>query len=269
MAWTSNQSLSSDALQLAVATAFDPHRRQTYGSVLCRQVEIQIAFVCHRRINYFPPKLKSSNSVTLSALVQTPTEPASLNVSSLASIATLPSKSDFELVAREIHPQRVPLIGGNSHVYVFERPPTSLDGVIDRHVILQCVGAGDVVVFAVLPTPDDAASLVLVARDWLELHLDVSVFQRNIFFHTPRKRPLAGLLKHVWLAWRGRVSFDCPLRRSAAGITQQPASGQFARFCVIKVHGLGQHDWAICILMLHWLILLFGSFPLHWSNFRL
>src|SRR5262249_11304407 len=92
MAWTSNQSLSFDALQLAVATAFDPHRRQTYGSVLCRQVEIQIASVCHRRIKYFPPKLKSSINVTLSALVQTPTAPASLNVSSLASMTTLPSK---------------------------------------------------------------------------------------------------------------------------------------------------------------------------------
>src|SRR5262249_36286776 len=170
-------------------------------------------------------------------------------------------ESDFELVAREIHPQRVPLIGGNSHVYVFERPPTSLDGVIDRHVILQCVGAGDVVVFAVLPTPDDAASLVLVARDWLELHLDVSVFQRNIFFYAPRKRPLAGLLEHVRLTRRRSVGFHCPSRGPAAGITGQPASRQFTRFGIIKVHGLGEDGHrAICILLIHWFIRLFGFF---------
>ena len=41
---------------------------------------------------HFAPYVKSSNSVTLSALVQTPTLPASLNVSSSHSIAFLASK---------------------------------------------------------------------------------------------------------------------------------------------------------------------------------
>src|SRR3989442_1220029 len=43
------------------------------------------------------PKVKSSNKVTLSALVQTPTAPASWNVSSSHSSAALPSKVTLNL----------------------------------------------------------------------------------------------------------------------------------------------------------------------------
>src|SRR5262249_41769178 len=43
-----------------------------------------------RGVNYLGPYMKSSNSVTLSAFVQTPTFPASLNVSSSHSTAFWP-----------------------------------------------------------------------------------------------------------------------------------------------------------------------------------
>jgi len=35
--------------------------------------------------------------------------------------------------------------------------------VVKRNIVLQRIGAGDVIVVAVLPTPDDAARLVLFA----------------------------------------------------------------------------------------------------------
>jgi len=44
-----------------------------------------------KHARHFAPQLKSSNNVTLSALVQTPILPVSLNVSSSQSIAFLPS----------------------------------------------------------------------------------------------------------------------------------------------------------------------------------
>src|SRR5204863_6912811 len=45
----------------------------------------------HQRV-YLEPYAKSSNNVTLSALVQTPTMPASLNFSSSHSMAFVPSR---------------------------------------------------------------------------------------------------------------------------------------------------------------------------------
>jgi hypothetical protein len=48
-----------------------------------------------------------------------------------------------------------------------------------RMLVPVAVGARDVVGIAILPAPHQAAGLILVARQWLELHLDGAVRQRG------------------------------------------------------------------------------------------
>ena len=102
-------------------------------------------------------------------------------------------------------------------------------GVVERDVVLERVGARDVVVVAVLPAPHDAARLVLAPGDRLELHLDEAVGERRALQHAPREGAAARLLEHVGRARRGGVGLDGPARRAVAGDARSPAGGQRAR----------------------------------------
>src|SRR4029077_14848606 len=75
-------------------------------------------------------------------------------------------------LARELDAQRVPGVAGHRRIDVFQRIAPPLRRVVERYVVLQRVGARDVVVVAVLPAPYHPACLILAARERLEIYLD-------------------------------------------------------------------------------------------------
>src|SRR5205814_9420714 len=98
--------------------------------------------------------------------------------------------------------------------------------LVKDHVALQSVRADDIIVVSVLYSPDDSASLVFVAANWLELHFDKAILDRDIQLRGPRKRRLAGLAQHVWFAWRGRLRDYFPLGAALSGDAALPALRQ-------------------------------------------
>jgi hypothetical protein len=94
---------------------------------------------------------------------------------------------DADLRAGELDPQRVPLAARDRRIDVLEGLADAARGVVERDVVLERVGASDVVVVAVLPAPDDATGLVFLAGKGLELRLDPAVGQRCIGSDAPRK----------------------------------------------------------------------------------
>ena len=79
-----------------MSTFLSETRRDLMGVVVtlvlpsCRAPRVLLGHAAHAF--HLPPKLKSSNNVTLSAFVQTPTLPASEKLVSSASITLAPSK---------------------------------------------------------------------------------------------------------------------------------------------------------------------------------
>src|SRR5262249_31491746 len=132
----------------------------------------------------------------------------------------------------------MPGIARHGRVDVLERVAPAVRGVVERDVVLERVGARDVVVVAVLPAPHHAARLVLAARERLELHLDPAVGDGDVRPHPPRKGAAARLLEHVGPARRGGVGFDCPLRRAASGHAGLPSRGKTAHRIRIETGGL-------------------------------
>ena len=72
---------------------------------------------------------------------------------------------DLYLFAGKFYPQRMPDILRHRCVDVLERFAAAVLGVVERDVVLQRVGARNVVIVAILPAPDDAAGLILAAAD--------------------------------------------------------------------------------------------------------
>ena len=66
---------------------------------------------------------------------------------------------------------------GRSHwrIDVLDGLTTATLDVVQRDVVLQRIGAGDVIVVGAFPAPDDAACLVLPARQGLEPWFDIAV----------------------------------------------------------------------------------------------
>ncbi len=60
------------------------------------------------------------------------------------------------MIAVEVDTQRVPLAGHDLHVGSLLLGAFTFDGVVDRHVVLEAIGARDVVVVSVLQPPDNA-----------------------------------------------------------------------------------------------------------------
>src|SRR5213076_1884329 len=132
---------------------------------------------------------------------------------------------DANVRAAELDAQRVPLAAGDRRLDVLDGVALAVGGVIQGHVVLERVGARDVVVVAVLPAPHHAARLVLAPGHGLHLHLDETVGDGRAV-DAPRKLPAAGLLPHVGRARRGGVALHAPARRAFAGDTRLPAVGQ-------------------------------------------
>src|SRR5258708_6503495 len=122
----------------------------------------------------------------------------------------------------EIHAERMPGVAGNGRIDVLDRVAPAVARVVERHVVLERIGARDVVVVAVLPAPYHPARLVLAAGERLELHFHVAVFERHLRPHAPGKESTARLLGDVGLARRGGGGLDRPFRRAAAGGARAP-----------------------------------------------
>jgi hypothetical protein len=92
--------------------------------------------------------LISSNSVTLSALVHSPTFPPSGSVFDLEQLLAV--KKHLETVALEIDTEGEPLVGWDRNVDTAATPPTdnvkrtadAADGLVKHHVVLKRIGAG-------------------------------------------------------------------------------------------------------------------------------
>src|SRR5437762_13126731 len=89
-------------------------------------------------------------------------------------------ESDFEVIALKINAQRVPLAARDLDLHALLFCALALDRVIDAEVIFESVGAGDVVIVSILRAPDNAAGLVFLACDGLELHFDKTVFEAGV-----------------------------------------------------------------------------------------
>src|SRR5258708_8178904 len=72
--------------------------------------------------------------------------------------------------AGEFRAQGVPGVPRHRRVDVFDRDAPAALRVVQRHVVLEGIGARDVVAVAVLEAPDHAAGLVFVARHRLQLY---------------------------------------------------------------------------------------------------
>src|SRR5437763_7609056 len=100
--------------------------------------------------------------------------------------------------------------------------------MVNREVVFQRVGTGDVIVVFVLASPDDTASLIFLARDGLELYFHKAVLEGAIVLEANRISGLAGLLQDVGLAGRGVVGDHRPLGLAGAGVRTGPIGRQFA-----------------------------------------
>src|SRR5262245_19017792 len=57
--------------------------------------------------------------------------------------------------------QRVPHVAGDRCVDILDLLPAASLGVVERDIALQGVGPGDVVIFPISPSPDNAPALIL------------------------------------------------------------------------------------------------------------
>ena len=94
------------------------------------------------------------------------------------------------MIAVEVDTQRVPLAGHDLHVGSLLLGAFAFDGVVDGHVVLEAIGARDVVVVSVLQPPDDAARLIFLTANRFEFHLDESIFDIGVRLETNRKSRL-------------------------------------------------------------------------------
>src|SRR5207249_2002320 len=74
--------------------------------------------------------------------------------------------------AAKVHAQHVPYVACNGCGNILDRVSSATRGVVERDIVLKRVGARNVVVITIFPSPDESACLILLTRDRLELHLD-------------------------------------------------------------------------------------------------
>jgi hypothetical protein len=66
---------------------------------------------------------------------------------------------DPDVLAGELDAERVPLVAGYRGVDILDRVPATILRVVQRDVVLQRIGARNIVVVAVFPTLDNATGL--------------------------------------------------------------------------------------------------------------
>ncbi|TMA41172.1 MAG: hypothetical protein E6J82_13370 [Deltaproteobacteria bacterium] len=98
----------------------------------------------------------------------------------------------LDVVADHLHRKVVPDTRSDLPVPSGEPDPATLDDVVQVHVVLEGVGARDVVVVLVLQPPDDSAALIALPRDRLALHRKAQVFQLRPGVRD--RKPIIGLV---------------------------------------------------------------------------
>src|SRR5208282_2467795 len=100
----------------------------------------------------------------------------------------LPVENDLELMGFEFNAQGMPLSRRDpllDAVTAFaahnrQNAALALDGLVKHHIVFQRVGPANIVIVLVLHPPNDAARLVLFARDGLELHLNKTIPEAGV-----------------------------------------------------------------------------------------
>src|SRR6185295_16793675 len=133
---------------------------------------------------------------------------------------------------------RVPHVPRNGRIHILDGDTSTIGRVVERDVVLQRIGARDVIVVAVLPAPHYPAGLVLPSGDRLEANLDEAVLHRRLRQDAPGERAAARLLQHVGLARRARVLAHGPLRTALAGDALLPSARQCAGFVPVEIDRL-------------------------------
>src|SRR5262245_8201 len=144
-----------------------------------------------------------------------------------------------EVTPLELDPQRVPLVRGDFHVRSLLLGTAPVDRVIDRDVVFQRVGTGDVVVVRILGAPDQSAGLIFLSGQGFELHLYEPVFHARVVLQADGIGRLSRLLQHVRLARRSVICDNRPLRLSCPGLRCRPAGRRRSGRKVVEVHGRG------------------------------
>src|SRR5581483_3837679 len=129
----------------------------------------------------------------------------------------------------------MPLVLRHRRLDVLDGDASTVRGVIQRYIVFERVGAGHVVVVAVLPPPDQTAGGIFATGDRLELDFDRAVLDGSIRLDAPGKRSASRLLQNVRWTWRGVVLFDRPFRRATPGHTRLPSCGKAPRLILVKV----------------------------------
>src|SRR5882672_9032030 len=151
-------------------------------------------------------------------------------------------EGDYEVAILEIHPQGVPAAGSDFGKNAFLFGALAAYGVVDGDVVFEGVGAGDIIVVGIFAAPNDAAGLVFLAGDGLELHFDKAVLETGVVFDADGIGGFAGLFEDVRLAGSGVVGNDLPFGFAFAGFGGRPAGRWSAGFEVIEVDGVGEGD---------------------------
>src|SRR5207247_6983336 len=83
----------------------------------------------------------------------------------------LPIERDSEMIAAKVDTQPVPLARLDLQFGPLLLCALAIDGIINGHVVFECVGARDVVVVRIFHSPDHAAGLIFLAADWFAFYL--------------------------------------------------------------------------------------------------
>src|ERR1051326_1591367 len=152
----------------------------------------------------------------------------------------LPIKSDNKMAALEIDSQCMPLLRGHFHFGSLLLCALAFDGVVNCDVIFKRIGASDVVIVRILAPPENAPSLVLLARDRLELHLDKTIFNAGIVLDAHGIGGFPGLFQHIRPA-RGRiVANDRPLSGALTGLCGRPTGRRSTGVKGVEVDGFAK-----------------------------
>src|SRR5436189_5049800 len=84
-------------------------------------------------------------------------------------------QQDLDVLAGEFDAQNMPSVRCDRRIDILDRDSSTIGSVIERHVVLKRVGARHVVVYNVLPEPNDSTSLIFLSQIGADYHLDITV----------------------------------------------------------------------------------------------
>src|ERR1043166_3284320 len=130
-----------------------------------------------------------------------------------------------EARAFEVDAQAVPDVGWyrDGHAVAalstddIQRAADAVDRLVEHEIVLQRIGASDVIVVGIPCAPDYAGGAILRAGQRLERHLDKAVFDADAVFQQQWEGGPARLPDDFRPRWRGVIAFDRPLRIARAG----------------------------------------------------